>query len=322
MGVAPGRPLSLRYPGPGMTTAARHRGRDVREMAVITRGLVAYNLVYLGAAWLTIALAFVLFWLYPGWYTFVLAFVLISSRQQALLNCEHEAAHLKFLPGRRANDLVGTFLCAGPVGSPFGAARTRHLAHHRLLATDEDPDHDLHAAENMSTRGGLWRHFAGGLMGAYAGMVLMGPSAPRAAGEAGTARRDVMSLVVCQLVLAAGISLAFTWWVYPALWLAPLATVTTLSHLLRSFVEHAVTDSEVAQHDNRLITILSNPVERGLLAPYNMNFHAEHHLHPAVPAPRLPVMRRRLAERDDTPPLLVRSSYGSAVRRYARSLPR
>ena len=97
-------------------------------------------------------------------------------------------------------------------------------------------------------------------------------------------------------------------------------TVTVLAHLVRSFVEHAITDSETGAHSNRLITIRSNLVERALVAPYGMNYHAEHHLLPSVPAPRLPELQRRLAADEGTPPVLVRRSYGKALWGYMREL--
>jgi fatty acid desaturase len=167
MGIAVEERAGARQPiaGPGQVRGLAHHARDI---ATLTPRLVAYNLAYLALAWAVAIGAIALFWVHPAWYTFVLAFLVVSSRQQALLNCEHEAVHRKFLPSRRWNDLVGTFLCAAPVGSPFGAAGARHLSHHRLLATDEDPDRELHSGEAKRTRRGLVRYFVGGLMGGYA----------------------------------------------------------------------------------------------------------------------------------------------------------
>ena len=215
---------------------------------------------------------------------------------------------------------MGRYLLAAPVGSPFGAAKARHLSHHRLLGTEHDPDKNLHSGENKRTRGGLLRYFVNGLVGGYAGMVLMGPRAPSAAKAANTARRDLLALVLAQGTIALCLTLATSWWVYPLLWLAPLATITALCHLIRSFVEHAITDSEEPEHGNRLITIKSFFLERAILSPYNMNYHAEHHLLPSVPAPRLKELQERLARREDTPPVLVRSSYAGALKRYAGEL--
>jgi fatty acid desaturase len=306
---------------PIASTQVRGLGRDTRDIATLSARLVAFNLTYLTLTWVLAIGAIALFVAHPAWYTLVIAFVLVSSRQQALLNCEHEAVHRKFLPSRRWNDLIGTYLCAAAVGSPFGAAQSRHLSHHRLLGTAEDPDHDLHAGAGKSTRRGLVRHFAGGLLGGYAGMVLMGPRAPKAAAHARSARRDLLSLATTQAALAAVFAATFGWWAYPLLWLAPLATLTALTHLVRSFVEHAIVGSEAAIHSNRLITIHSNWLERALVAPYFMNYHAEHHLVPSVPAPRLRRLRQRLGAREDMPPVLARSSYGGAIRRYFRELP-
>ena len=294
---------------------------EARELIPLSRRLVAYNLGYVALAWAVAIGAIALFWAHPAWYTLIVAFLVVSSRQQALLNTEHEAVHGKFLPSRRWNDFVGRYLLAAPVGSPFGAAKARHLSHHRLLATEEDPDKDLHSGENKRTRGGLMRYFVNGLLGGYAGMVLMGPRAPRAAKAASSARADLLSLALVQAAIFAGLALTTAWWVYPVLWLAPLATVTALCHLIRSFVEHAITDSEEPAHANRLITIKSTFVERAIVSPYNMNYHAEHHLLPSVPAPRLKELQERLADRDDAPPVLVRDSYAGALKRYARELP-
>jgi len=115
-------------------------------------------------------------------------------------------------------------------------------------------------------------------------------------------------------------TVALEWWAYPLLWLAPLGTVTMLFHLVRSFVEHAISAGEETEHSNRLITIRSNILERGLVAPYGMNYHAEHHLLPTVPAPRLRALKHRLAGHEEIPPLLERRSYGSALLGYVRAL--
>jgi fatty acid desaturase len=299
--TGPGQVRGLAHLAPGLTT--------------VSTGLLAFNLAYYAGAWALALGAIALFWAHPAWYTFALAFLVVSSRQQAILNCEHECTHRKFVRGRRANDLVGTWLTGAPVGSPFGAAQARHLAHHRLLGTAGDPDHVLHdAAPPRDTRLGLVRHFARGVLGAYAVMILFerkDESTPRST----TTVRDLLAIVTVQALLWAAMTVAFDWWVYLALWVAPLATLTTFTHLLRSYAEHAITPDETPGHANRLITIRSNPLERALVSPYWMNLHAEHHLLPSVPAPRLRRLRRRLAGEPALPPLLERPSYAAALRR-------
>ncbi len=103
-------------------------------MTAATPSLIAYSVAYLALSWVVAVGAIALAWVHPAIYTIALAVLLVSSRQQALLNLEHEAIHRKFLPWPRANAFVGRFLCAGPGGSPYGASQARHVSHHRLLA--------------------------------------------------------------------------------------------------------------------------------------------------------------------------------------------
>ncbi len=117
-------------------------------MTQFTPRLALYNLGYLALTWLVAIGGIALFGHYRTWWSFVLAFLVVSSRQQALLNCEHEAQHRKFLPNLWWNNLVGTYLCAAAVGSPYEAARTRHLTHHRLVGTPEDPDVHLYSGDD------------------------------------------------------------------------------------------------------------------------------------------------------------------------------
>ena len=101
----------------------------------------------------------------------------------------------------------------------------------------------LHEGPDKRTRAGLVRHFLGGLTGGYAAMVLMGPPTGTSASAASKAR-DTFSIVLVQGLIAAVLTVTTAWWVYFALWLAPLITLTTLCHLIRSFTEHAITDEE------------------------------------------------------------------------------
>ncbi len=195
--------------GPTNGQVRRYAGL-AKDLSRVSGSLIAYNLAYLAFAFLVALGAVAVFWMHPAWYTFALAFIVVSSRQMAVLNCEHECVHRKFVRGRRANDFVGRWLCAAPVGSPYGASKARHLTHHRLLGTPGDPDSDLHRGPDKESRAGLFRHFAGGLVGGYAGMVLMGPRIKGQSPAEGTSRQDLVALVVVQALLLAGFSLGFS----------------------------------------------------------------------------------------------------------------
>jgi fatty acid desaturase len=291
---------------------------QVRELATLRPRDRVGNWAFLGLTWAVIVGAFAAAGLHTRWWTVVLAFLIISAQQQSLLNVEHDCIHASFTRDKKRDQLIGIALCASPCGSPWHATRARHLAHHRLITTPEDPDHDLHDTADKASKWALIRYFGLGLLGGYAVMVLLS-GAPSTVARAEKIR-DLRNLVVSQLVIWAATWAAFgDWWLYLALWVLPLVTLTTVCHLIRSFIEHAVLTDERPAHDNLLVSITSNPVELAFLAPFNMNYHAEHHLYPAVPARRLPDVRVALAD-SAQPPRLIRTAYLTQLVRYARSL--
>ena len=299
-------------------TGARVLSGQMRDLARLSRLDVSLNLLYLSSCWALIVLAVWLTAERRTWWAFLLAFVVVSSRQQALLNVYHDCVHNHFVPGRRWNERVAIVFAASPCGSPFYAARARHLAHHRLLATPQDPDAKLHTGDDKGTARGVIRYFAFGLVGGYVATVMFESEAVTV--EPAQRRRDRRNVVLGQAILFAGMTLLFGWWTYPLLWLLPLGTLTAGMHMVRSFCEHAITRQEEATHADRLISIRSNPVERALVAPFYMNYHAEHHLFPGVPARRLPAVQRRLTTQPEGAPHLIRRTYASALGGYMRSL--
>ena len=308
-----------------VTRASDLLGPDFRTLAELDRGTVAYNLSYLAGVWAAIAGAFALFRWKRNPFTFLVAFFVISARQQALLNVQHECIHKMFVPGgREANDRLATVLCASPCMSPYAASKARHLAHHRALGTDADPDGFLHRGADKETRAGLVRYLASALFGGYALRVL----GKRGSGEdpgysvpPEAERSDLRNLALGQTAMLVGTTAVAGPLAYPLLWAAPLGTLTAFNHVVRSYGEHAVLPDELPEHANRLITTTSNRLERFLVAPYWMNLHSEHHLAPWVPARRLRELRRRLQDNPAAPPRMERTSYWATLRAHLQKLP-
>jgi len=94
-------------------------------------------------------------------------------------------------------------------------------------------------------------------------------------------------------VLLVGLAAAGYWWLYPVLWLVPLATWYQLVSRVRNIAEHAVVpDNDDPLRNTR--TTLANFLERLFVAPYWVNYHLEHHLFMFVPCWRLPAAHRAL----------------------------
>ncbi|MGN6475017.1 MAG: fatty acid desaturase family protein [Mycobacteriales bacterium] len=310
--------MSVTSPALGRQGVGLLGADQVRELATLRPRDRLGNVAYLVLTWAVIAGAFAATTIWSRWWVYVIAFLAISSRQQALLNVEHDCIHASFTRNKRRDQIIGIVVCASPVGSPWHDSRARHLAHHRLITTAEDPDLPLHDTADKATKWALARYFGLGLLGGYAVQVFLS-GAPS---TVPTKQRlqDWRNLTIAQVVLWGSIWLATgEWWLYLVLWVLPIVTLTAGCHLLRSFIEHAVLTDERPEHDNLLVSITSNPVERAFVAPFNMNYHAEHHLYPAVPARRLPDLRSALASTAE-PPRLLRTAYITALARYARSV--
>jgi fatty acid desaturase len=250
-------------------------------------------------AWALIAGSMALFAWWPNPFTFLLGVMVIGGRQLGLAILMHDAAHGLLFADRRLNDWAGTWLCAYPVFTSLALYRPYHLQHHRFTQHAEDPDLGLSAPFPI-TRASLRRKIVRDLTGQTAfqrrGEQIrraMGPAdAPLATRLANLWRKEKGSLSV-NLILFAALALIGHWWLYPAMWLLPLATWYQLISRIRNIAEHAVVpDNDDPLRNTR--TTYANPLERLFLAPYWVNYHLEHHLFMFVPCWRLPAAHRAL----------------------------
>jgi fatty acid desaturase len=235
-------------------------------------------------AWALIFGSMALFVWWPNPVTFLLAAMVIGARQLGLAILMHDAAHGLLFADRRLNEGVATWLCAAPVFTSLQLYRPYHLKHHRHTQQAEDPDLGLSAPFPI-TRKSLWRKIARDLTGRTAYQRRL-EQFRRGLAKEGKA-------FIANLVLLAGLSAVGYWWLYPVLWLVPLATWYQLVSRVRNIAEHAVVpDNDDPLRNTR--TTLVNVLERLLVAPYWVNYHLEHHLFMFVPCWRLPAAHRTL----------------------------
>ena len=269
-------------------------------------GLVGALLVL--HAWALIGGSMALFAAWPNPFTFLLALMVIGGRQLGLAILMHDAAHGLLFANRRINDWVGTWLCAAPVFTSLVLYRPYHLKHHRFTQQAEDPDLGLSAAFPI-TRKSLWRKVLRDLTGRTAF------TRRREQFQRGIAVREGL---IANAVLLAGLALAGYWWLYPVLWLLPLATWYQLVSRIRNIAEHAVVpDNDDPLRNTR--TTHANPLVRLLVAPYWVNYHLEHHLFMFVPCWRLPQAHRALLGGGRGGDMELQPGY-AAVLRLATSL--
>jgi len=104
--------------------------------------------------------------------------------------------------------------------------------------------------------------------------------------------RSVAAFLIWNAGLLAALSLLGVWWAYFALWLLPMATWFPLVTRLRNIAEHACVEGSTDDAFRAARTTRASWWERAFIAPYWVNFHAEHHLFMHVPCWKLPRLHR------------------------------
>lgn len=255
-------------------------------------------------AWAVIGLAFLASALLPHPVTWVIAACLIAGRQLGLAILMHEAAHGLLHPHEKINRFVGQWLCGAVIGADLGAYRAYHLKHHKFTQQPEDPDlwlsapfpvsgvsfrrkvmRDLTGQTFVKSQLGLLKAaFGGGLKeGQGAGLLPEGVAVARAS----LTRYLVTNLGLLGLLTAVGQPLLYL------VWLGALATVFQLVFRIRNIAEHACTSTSEDPFSHARTT-RANWLERALVAPYWVNYHAEHHLFMYVPCYHLAEAHRLL----------------------------
>jgi fatty acid desaturase len=321
-----GRPVSVAQRGRDPYTGFRQSllgSERVRELSRLRPARVVRDTLgswaLIGAGWLAVAVS-------TEWWVVLLALPLIGSRYYALFIIGHDGMHRRLFPVRWQNDLWNDVFCLGPVGAITHINNRNHLRHHQYLASENDPDRHKHACFNKADHGELVGFVSGLAALLRSARNVFSPAraaSPKASDETdgGYTARDLVLLAVVQGALIGGLSVAIGWWAYPVLWLVPVYLFMYVGDNFRSFAEHSHPRNDEASDDNRLISYLSNPVERWFLAPMNMNFHATHHLWPSIPYYNLPTADREVRALPGAAGLEWRRSYLGYLVRYWLALP-
>ncbi len=250
-----------------------------------------------------------------------LGIAVIGTRQLGLAILMHEAAHGGLSPNRRLNDILGHWLCAVPVGASLAAYRPYHLAHHKYAQQAEDPDLVLSAPFPV-TRASLRRKIIRDLTGQtfFKQRVLFAFRAYASQRDEDLAEgsvvtgRSVAPFMLVNAALLLGLTLAGAWWAYLVLWLLPQATWFPLVTRLRNIAEHACVEGSATDPFRVARTTRASWWERAFIAPYWVNFHAEHHLFMHVPCWKLPALHRAIRGQPQGARMEVADGYFEVLR--------
>jgi fatty acid desaturase len=250
--------------------------------------------------------------------------MIIGTRQLGLAILMHEAAHGLLAKSPRLNDGLGHWLCAIPVGASLASYRPYHLTHHRYAQQPEDPDLMLSAPfpiTHRSLRRKMIRDLTGQTFFKQRALLPLAQmqQATRETSDAHdydaiVAGRSVLPFLVVNAGLLAALSLAGVWWAYFVLWLLPMATWFPLVTRLRNIAEHACVEGSGTDPFRAARTTRASWWERAFIAPYWVNFHAEHHLFMHVPCWNLTRLHRAIAAKPQASNMEVARGYVSVLK--------
>lgn len=228
-----------------------------------------------------------------------LQFVLLLAAHRGFQTQVHDLSHRLFSKDLKLNDLLGNLLAAGFTGNHIQAYRRIHFQHHAHNGSARDPEYI--SFEKVRQQGGLGRYVMSYALGLQAPRLFKkyyasgesaatSPSAANPTPSEPPQRhgwKDKWPIPVTQLALFS----AFTWigqapWLY-GLWVYQAVTWSPLLSGLRFMVEHPG-ESDVT------VTTLSPLLERIFFAPFNFNYHFEHHVWPTLPPYQLQAAHRYL----------------------------
>jgi fatty acid desaturase len=224
-----------------------------------------------------------------------LCVLLIATRQHALLALMHEYAHFQLSRRRQwLNDLVGDVLTAFPFFITVHGFRRNHMPHHWHVSTERDPNWMSSLRKPRyhfpMTRGRMLAEVLKHTLGWYTLEELKGYTVDSAMAVS-LPRRTWWSRFVFFGLFAAVATWLQLWWTILLYWIVPMATFLMAILYIRDVGEHFGMPSAGIANSR---TVVAGWLERLLICQNGVNYHAEHHLFPAVPFFRLGRLHRTL----------------------------
>jgi fatty acid desaturase len=277
--------IALGLAATGLVLGAMRTRVDLRSFAA------------LGLEWLVIILTLIAALRIDRWWMYATAFLVIATRQHALLMLFHDAVHGLLSQRRRVNDTIINLLVGVPHLVPIEVYRPLHLAHHRDLGTERDPERRfLYAGQSWQYRplpkGTLLRQLAGDLLVVNGARTISAWRRSGAALSLAPGTWLVAALWVSALAVAAALAPARPLLVILLLWFVPLVTLTNLLQKIRSFAEHSGGPGATAGWPDWTYSWRVGLLGRLTIWPYHINLHREHHARPAAPWHSLPAQVR------------------------------
>ncbi len=258
--------------------------------------------------WLWIIFALLLPYFFTNAITIIISLFILGGKQLACAILMHDASHMSLFKNIKINEFVGQWFGAAPIFQNLENYRPYHLKHHVNTGLEEDPD-ILLTRGYPTSKNSMIRKFLrdiSGLTGlkAFIGIQLMSfgfleYNLGNKVTKVSQKGRSIQSFVsgsfhnlwrpvLANVIMFILLYIFASGWLY-LLWIGAYITTFQISIRVRSIAEHSVVTDQTNPYLNTRTTY-ANFIEKMLFAPYNVNYHAEHHMQMSVPPYNFPKM--------------------------------
>jgi len=290
----------------------REEGIKIPEEIASRNGLLIFRHLSVPFMFLLVSILLLRFTQWP-WYAMVPSqFALMLASQRAFQTNVHDLSHgLVSLTRRKKNDLFGNFFAAGWIGSTVNSYRKIHMQHHRHNGSEEDPE--FISSESVRNKGGLSRYMLRYALGLESVRLLkkyyQGDASESLSKSIITKIKKMWHVPVVHSALLSTYFLS-TQPLYYLLYLYIMASWSPMVSGLRFMVEHP-------SKSDLTMTTTSWLLEKTYFAPFNFNFHFEHHIWPSIPPYKLKRMHKVLQEKGfyERHPEIINSTYLGSLKK-------
>jgi len=288
------------------------------ELERFTRRNDSKAIFYIVFNWTFIAAIFAVVATWTNPLTILAGIALLGGRQLAFAALMHDCGHHVLFSSDRANAILGQWLCAFPIFSDQPRYAAGHLKHHAFAGTRKDPDLPNYQAYPIS-RESFRRKVIRDLTG-RTGWKAVKATWRRGKADLSKAPWNGNALAGHAIVngLLFAVLFAFGEGLLYLMWPIAYLTVYMLIARLRQVAEHGAVP-DLFDLDPRLNTrtTLVHWWEKIFVAPFNLNYHLEHHFQANVPCYNLKAFHRYLKSKgvyDETDfPMGYRELYAKTV---------
>lgn len=246
---------------------------------------------------------------------YICIWFVISTRLYAMYSLIHEAIHYSITRNKVLNDFIAQAFLGFPLLISLKNMRENHLAHHKFLQTDQDPEmkhlmyKEFHFPATKMQMMKLFFLDISGINFIYYKIVKIYNLIFH------FNKNNVFDILLFVIVFATAYYFGFAKDLL-LYWLIPYATFYQVLNRIRLSTEHFNIDESNMFKTRSVVTSF---LETLIFTPYNLGYHLEHHLYPSVPFYNLPKLHSLLLNNEAYKnEAIIESSYKNVLKDFIK----